>query len=241
MKLYYSPGACSLAVHLVANEAAVPLDLVRVDLATKKTEAGDDFLAVNPNGYVPTLLTADGDSLTEAQILVQFIADQKPESGLMPAFGSIDRYCAQRWLAFISSELHKASARCSSRARARMRRQPRVSISPSASPISTHTSRITSTSSATPSRLPMPISGPCSAGRASSTSTPRPTRTSSASWVPLPPALRSRRHCRKKVSLNKAAGPVRAPCPHLLFKSNPTCPKNLPPISRSGGHPRGAP
>ncbi|TWH24468.1 MULTISPECIES: glutathione transferase GstA [unclassified Aminobacter] len=107
MKLYYSPGACSLAVHLVANEAAVPLDLVRVDLATKKTEAGDDFLAVNPNGYVPTLLTADGDSLTEAQILVQFIADQKPESGLMPAFGSIDRYRAQRWLAFISSELHK--------------------------------------------------------------------------------------------------------------------------------------
>lgn len=108
MKLYYMPGACSLAPHIVANEAGIALDLVKVDGKTKKTEAGEDFLAVNPNGYVPTLVLDDGQTLTEAQLVVQYLADLKPGTGLMPAAGEMARYRVQQWLAFISSELHKS-------------------------------------------------------------------------------------------------------------------------------------
>lgn len=108
MKLFYAPGACSLAPHIVANEADLAVEFVKVDGSTKKTEHGEDFLAISPNGYVPALQLADGTVLTEAQVLVQYLADQKPESGLMPAAGELDRYRVQQLLAFISSELHKA-------------------------------------------------------------------------------------------------------------------------------------
>ena len=108
MKLYYMPGACSLAPHIVANEAGIALDLVRVDGKTKKTEADQDFLATNPNGYVPTLVLDDGQTLTEAQVVAQYLADRKPEAGLMPPAGEMARYRVQQWLAFISSELHKS-------------------------------------------------------------------------------------------------------------------------------------
>lgn len=108
MKLYYMPGACSLAPHIVANEAGIALDLVKVDGKTRKTEADQDFLATNPNGYVPTLALDDGQTLTEAQIVVQYLADRKPESGLIPPAGEMARYRVQQWLAFISSELHKS-------------------------------------------------------------------------------------------------------------------------------------
>jgi glutathione S-transferase len=108
MKLYYMPMACSLAPHIVANEAGIEIDLVRVDGKTKTTDAGQDFLAINPNGYVPTLILDDGQTLTEAQLVVQYLADQKPESGLMPPAGEMARYRVQQWLAFISSELHKS-------------------------------------------------------------------------------------------------------------------------------------
>jgi len=108
MKLYYMPGACSLAPHIVANEAGIALELVRVDGKTKKTEADQDFLATNPNGYVPTLVLDDGQTLTEAQLVVQYLADQKPQSNLMPPAGDMARYRVQQWLAFISSELHKS-------------------------------------------------------------------------------------------------------------------------------------
>lgn len=107
MKLFYKAGACSLAPHIVAREAAIDLDVIQVDLATKKTEHGEDYLATNPNGYVPALVLEGGELLTESQVLVQYLADLKPESGLMPKAGEMDRYQAQRWLAFISSELHK--------------------------------------------------------------------------------------------------------------------------------------
>ena len=108
MKLYYMPGACSLAPHIVANEAGIALDLVKVDGKTKQTENEQDFLATNPNGYVPTLVLEDGQTLTEAQVVVQYLADQKPETGLMPPARDMARYRVQQWLAFISSELHKA-------------------------------------------------------------------------------------------------------------------------------------
>lgn len=107
MKLYYMPGACSLAPHIVANEAGIALDLVKVDGKTKKTEADQDFLATNPHGYVPTLVLEDGQTLTEAQLVVQYLADQKPQTGLMPPAGGMARYRVQQWLGFIATELHK--------------------------------------------------------------------------------------------------------------------------------------
>jgi glutathione S-transferase len=107
MRLYYSPGACSLASHIVAREADAPVELVKVDLATKATEAGDDFRAINPKGSVPLLLLDDGFVLTEGAVISQFIADQAPEAGLLPPTGTLDRYRALEWLNFVATELHK--------------------------------------------------------------------------------------------------------------------------------------
>jgi glutathione S-transferase len=108
MKLYYSPGACSLAPHIVANEAGIALDLEKVDLAAHKLADGSDYYDVNPRGYVPAIrIKADEPVLTEANVLVQFLADQKPEAGLMPKAGTPERYRAQQWLAFVATELHK--------------------------------------------------------------------------------------------------------------------------------------
>jgi len=108
MKLYYSPGACSLSPHIVANEAGLAIDLEKVNLAEHKTESGQDYMAVNPKGYVPALRLDDGSVLTEGPAIVQYLADQKPASGLAPAAGTIDRYRLQEWLNFIGTELHKS-------------------------------------------------------------------------------------------------------------------------------------
>jgi glutathione S-transferase len=108
MKLYYSPGACSLAPHIVAKEAGITLDLEKVDLAAHKLTDGSNYFDVNPRGYVPAIrIKADEPVLTEANVLVQFLADQKPEAGLMPKAGTPERYRAQQWLAFVATELHK--------------------------------------------------------------------------------------------------------------------------------------
>ncbi|KTQ98235.1 glutathione S-transferase [Aureimonas ureilytica] len=107
MKLYYKPGACSLAPHIVACEAGLPIDLISVDLIQKKLDDGADYFAVNPNGYVPALDIGEGPVLTEASVIVQYLADQKPEARLMPQAGTVERYRAQQWLAFIATELHK--------------------------------------------------------------------------------------------------------------------------------------
>src|SRR5262245_3419410 len=110
MKLYYSPGACSLSPHIALREAGLPFDLEQVDLNTKKTKAGMDYLAINPKGQVP-LLQLDGDErLTEGPAIVQYIADQRPASGLAPAPGTIARYHLVEWLNFVTSELHKGFA-----------------------------------------------------------------------------------------------------------------------------------
>src|SRR5258708_28197317 len=85
MKLYYSPGACSLSPHIVANEAGLAIDLEKVNLAEHKTESGQDYMAVNPKGYVPALRLDDGSVLTEGPAIVQYLADQKPATGLAPA------------------------------------------------------------------------------------------------------------------------------------------------------------
>lgn len=108
MKLYYSPGACSLSPHIVANEAGIAVELEKVDLASHKTASGQDFTTINPKGYVPSLRLDDGSILTEGPAIVQYLADQKPATGLAPAAGSLDRYRLQEWLTFIGTELHKS-------------------------------------------------------------------------------------------------------------------------------------
>ena len=107
MKLYYAPGACSLSPHIVSREAGIDLELERADLAQKKTETGKDFWGINPKGQVPVLETDDGQKLTEGPVIVQYLADQKPGSGLAPVSGTIDRYRVQEWLSFVGSEMHK--------------------------------------------------------------------------------------------------------------------------------------
>jgi glutathione S-transferase len=105
-KLYYIRTACSLATHIVAREADLAIDLVQVDRATKKTETGEDYLRINPRGYVPAL-AINGELHTEVVALVQFLAGQAPQSTLLPAAGTMDRFRVVQWLNFVSSELHK--------------------------------------------------------------------------------------------------------------------------------------
>jgi len=107
MKLYFSPGACSLSPHIVAREAGLPVTLVRVDTKGKKTITGDDYLSINGKGYVPLLELDDGTRLTEGPAIVQYLADRAPQKKLAPANGTIERYQLQEWLNFITSELHK--------------------------------------------------------------------------------------------------------------------------------------
>jgi glutathione S-transferase len=107
MTLYMHPGACSLSPHIVCRELGLPVQLVEVDRATRRTGSGGDYLAVNGNGYVPALALEDGQTLTEGPAIVQFLAERKPEAGLLPPAGSIGRAQVQSWLNFISAELHK--------------------------------------------------------------------------------------------------------------------------------------
>jgi len=107
MKLYYSPGACSLSPHIALLEAGLPYDLVKVDLKEKKTENGDDFTKINPKGQVPALLLDSGELLTEGPVIVQAIADKAAAKNLAPANGTDERYKMQEWLNFTTSELHK--------------------------------------------------------------------------------------------------------------------------------------
>lgn len=106
-KLYYAPGTCALNPHIVLAELGLPVELVKVDLRTKKCADGSDFKAVNPLGYVPALVTPDGLTLTEGPAITQYLADLRPDALLAPANGSADRYVLQQWLNFISTEIHK--------------------------------------------------------------------------------------------------------------------------------------
>lgn len=108
MKLYYSPGACSLSPHIAIAEAGLKADFVKVNLKDKKTEAGDDYLKVNPKGQVPALVLDSGDVLTEGPAIVQYVADQAPNAKIAPANGTLDRYKLQEWLNLITSEIHKS-------------------------------------------------------------------------------------------------------------------------------------
>jgi glutathione S-transferase len=107
MKLYYAPGACSLSPHIVARELGLPLELAKVNTKDKSIEGGGDYRKVNPRGYVPALELDDGQVLTEGPAIVQYLADRRPEAGLAPKWGSVERYRLLEWLNFLTSEVHK--------------------------------------------------------------------------------------------------------------------------------------
>ena len=107
MKLYFSPGACSLSPHIVLLESGLPFECEKVDLKQKTTASGTDFSTINPKGYVPALQLDGGLVLTEGPAIVQYLADQAPARARAPASGTIERYRLQEWLDFISTELHK--------------------------------------------------------------------------------------------------------------------------------------
>lgn len=108
MKLYYSPGACSLSPHIALMEAGLAYTTEKVDLRTKKTESGVDYTTINSKGAVPALLLDDQQVLTEGAAIVQYIADQKPGSGLAPQAGSLERYRLMELLNYLAAEVHKA-------------------------------------------------------------------------------------------------------------------------------------
>ena len=108
MKLYYAPGACSLAPHIVAHEIGIALALEKVDTKTKQTETGRDFSTINPKGYVPAIELDSGELLTEGPVISQYLADLKPESGIAPPNGTLARYRLQETLGYINSEIHKS-------------------------------------------------------------------------------------------------------------------------------------
>ena len=108
MKLYYSPGACSLASHIALYETGLPFETDQIIKTTKMTVGGENFMHLNPKGYVPAIKLNDGSVLTEGAAVLQYIADQNPDSGLAPKAGTMERYRLQEWLTFISSEIHKS-------------------------------------------------------------------------------------------------------------------------------------
>jgi glutathione S-transferase len=108
MKLYFAPGACSLSPHIVMREAGAQYDLEQVNNQEKKTKSGTDYWTINAKGQVPVLEFDGGERLTEGPVIVQWIADQNPASGLVPPAGKPERYRVQEWLNFITSELHKS-------------------------------------------------------------------------------------------------------------------------------------
>ena len=107
MQLYFAPGACSLASHIALRESGLPFDLKKTDTKTKKLEDGSDYFAVNSKGSVPALRLDDGQVLTEGPVILQYIADQKPDSRLAPKAGTLERYRLLEWLNYITSEIHK--------------------------------------------------------------------------------------------------------------------------------------
>jgi len=108
VKLYYSTGACSFSPHVVMRELGIPVELVRYDADTHTLENGADYSAINPKMYVPALELEDGQVLTEGPAIVQYLADKKPEAGLAPPNGTLERYRLQEMLGYINSEIHKA-------------------------------------------------------------------------------------------------------------------------------------
>lgn len=124
MKLFYKPGACSLASHITLRESGKDFTLDGVDLMKKRLENGDDFFAVNPKGQVPALLLDDGTLLTEGVAIMQYLADSVPDRQLLAPTSSLSRYKTIEWLNYIATELHKALRHCSVPIRRKTSSQP---------------------------------------------------------------------------------------------------------------------
>lgn len=107
MKLYYSPGACSLATHIALKESGLDFETIAVALSTHTLADGTDYYSINPLGYVPLLALEDGRLLHEVAVILQYVADQVPERQLAPAYGTFERYKLQEWLNVIATEIHK--------------------------------------------------------------------------------------------------------------------------------------
>lgn len=107
MKLYFSPGACSMASHIALQETGLPYEAVQVDLRSKKTAGDQDYLKINPKGYVPALELDNGQTMSEGVAILQWLADQKPEKKLIPAWGTAERYKAIEWMNYVATEIHK--------------------------------------------------------------------------------------------------------------------------------------
>jgi glutathione S-transferase len=107
MKLYYTPGACSLAPRIIACEAGLEIEYDKVDLKTQTTASGRDFIRINPKGYVPALALQSGEILAEVPVILEYMADQAPSEDLLPRLGSLERYRVKEWLDFTGAELHK--------------------------------------------------------------------------------------------------------------------------------------
>lgn len=110
MKLYYSPGSCSLAPHIILRETRVPFELVKVDIGAHKTQSGTDYYAINSKGYVPLLELDNGERLSEGPVIAQYLSEQAQRQDLIPAAGTMARYRVLEWQNYITSELHKAFA-----------------------------------------------------------------------------------------------------------------------------------
>lgn len=110
MKLFYSPGTCSLVAHILLHETALPCALERVELASHRTATEEDFYSINPKGYVPVLQLDDGQLLSEGPVIAQYLCELAGRADLLPAVGELARYRVLEWQAYISSELHKSFA-----------------------------------------------------------------------------------------------------------------------------------
>ncbi|SQJ20273.1 Glutathione S-transferase GST-6.0 [Serratia rubidaea] len=165
MKLFYKAGACSLSPHIVLREAGLDFTAEKVDLVSKTTESGADYLAINPKGQVPALLLDDGSLLTEGVAIVQYLADRVPDRQLIPPAGTLSRYHAIEWLNFVATELHKALPRCSTLKRRKRIWRWRAPSWSSISTISTTCWRSNTTCWAAASAWRTPTCLPCCAGR----------------------------------------------------------------------------
>ena len=194
MKLNYSPGACSLAPHIVLMEAGFTFDLEKVDIPNKKTASGADYWAINPKGYVPALQLDNGEVLTEVSTILQYLADQKPASGLVPAAGTMPRYRLMEALNFIATEVHKSVGALFNPAMTPEMKEVQKAYITRRLMRWTRCLRTNRFSPATHSAWLMPICSTCSAGAASTRSTSHHGRTSCRCLT----VLRTARRCRRR-------------------------------------------
>src|SRR5262245_23103595 len=213
MKLYYAPGACSMAPHIVAREAGHTFDLERVDIPNKKTADGGDYWKINPKGYVPALMLDDGQVLTEVAVICQYLGDQKPQAGLVPQSGTMERYRLMEALNFASSEVHKQIGALFN---------PNLTAEMKEVQLGVIGRRLDALEKlldgnqfipATNTRWPTPICSRCSTGPIPTRSISQNGRTSRHTWLESVQGRRCRKPCGRKVcwdSTHASCAPLRS-------------------------------